>query len=165
MKWLPMFLIFAAVVPAGCRSHKTLANAESSVMNDTVTAIITESSEENNAKSVFTRLSSDLLGIRFSADSVTIGDIVIYAPEISTEAKGASLHKESEERKTSAASVAAQGFTASNSATNRTEDLNLESSLGPSVNDLSQVAIIFLILIITAIVVSKVLINRNNKQS
>lgn len=162
MKIVPFILVFVAVFLAGCRSNKTATIEESSVMNDTIAAIITEYTDENTEKSKFSTFSSDSIGIHFSADSVRVGDMVIYGPEISTEAKGLGLSQESDQKKTSTGNVGIDIFSSSGSATNKAEDIAKETSLGPTAGDAFLIVGLLIAFFIVCVVIPKYPPNRNN---
>lgn len=145
----------------GCRSHKTATVAEASVMNDTIAAIITETSDENIDKSEVSSLSSDSLNIHFSADSITVGNMVIYGPKFVADAHGTNVHHAAAEKKLSADSVAAHVFTSSKAVDNKTEDIKHDTNTGPSVGDIFQIAAFMVVLILAVVMVRKFIFNRH----
>lgn len=161
MKNLLILFAIMAVSLTACRSHKTAIAAESSVMNDTIAAIITETSDENIEKSKFSSLSSDSLNIHFTADSITVGDMVIYGPKFVADAHGTNVHHSASEKTLSTDSVAANFFTASNAVANKTEDIKHDTNTGPSVGDIFQIAGFMVVLILAVVMVRKFIFNRH----
>lgn len=161
MKNLLLLFVIMAVPLTACRSHKTAIVAESSVMNDTTAAIITEISDENIEKTKFSSLTSDSLNIHFSADSIAIGDMVIYGPKILTEAHGANVHQIASEKKVSSDSIAANVVTSSKAVDNKTESIKNKTYTGPSIGDIFQIAGFTVVLILAAVMVRKFIFNRN----
>lgn len=161
MKNLLILFAIMAVSLTGCRSHKTATVAESRVMNDTIAAIITETSDENIDKSEFSSLSSDSLNIHFSADSITVGDMVIYGPKFVADAHGANLHHNASEKKLSSDSVAANVFTSTRAADNKAESINNKTDTGPSIGDIFQIAGFMVVLILAVVMVRKFIFNRH----
>ena len=162
MKNLLILFALMAVSLTGCRSHKTATVAESSVMNDTIAAIITETSDENLDKSEYSSLSSDSLNIHFSADSITVGDMVIYGPKFVADAHGTNVHHNASEEKLSSVSVAANVFTSSKAVANKAEDIKHDTNTGPSIGDIFQIAGFIVILILAVVMVRKFIFNRHN---
>lgn len=161
MKNLPILFALMAVSLTGCRSHKTATVAESSVMNDTIAAIITETSDENIDKTEFSTLSSDSLNIHFSADSITVGDMIIYGPKFVADAHGTNVHHNASEKKLTSDSVAANVFTSSKAVANKAEDIKHDTNTGPSIGDISQIAAFMVVLILAVVMVRKFIFNRH----
>lgn len=161
MKNLLILFAIMAVSLTGCRSHKTATVAESRVMNDTIAAIITETSDENIDKSEFSSLSSDSLNIHFSADSITVGDMVIYGPKFVADAHGTNIHHNASEKKISSDSVDANVFTSSKAEANKTENIKHDTNTGPSIGDIFQIAAFIVVLILAVVMVRKFIFNRH----
>lgn len=161
MKNLLLLFVIMAVSLTACRSHKTAIVAESSVMNDTTAAIITEISDENIEKTKFSSLSSDSLNIHFSADSIAIGDMVIYGPKILAEAHGANVHQIASEKKISSDSIAANVVTSSKAVDNKTESIKNKTYTGLSIGDIFQIAGFTVVLILAAFMIRKFIFKRN----
>lgn len=156
-------IVFAitAVSLTGCRSHKTATVAEACVMNDTIAAIITETSDENIDKSEFSSLSSDSLNIYFSADSITVGDMVIYGPKFVADAHGTNFHHSALEKKLSSDSVAANVFTSSKAVANKTENIKHDTNVGPSIGDIFQIVGFIVVLTLAVVMLRKLIFNRH----
>lgn len=87
MKTHILFLVLAMVILSGCRSHKEVATSEVIMTNDSIRSDLTSKSELKTEAFDFLDFSADDLQIIFKADSVKVGDSVIYNPEISTTSK------------------------------------------------------------------------------
>lgn len=161
MKNLLILFALMAVSLTGCRSHKTATVAESSVMNDTIAAIITETSDESIDKTEISTLSSDSLNIHFSADSITVGDMVIYGPKFVADAHGTTVHHSASEKTLSSDSVAANVVTSSKAVDNKTENIKHDMNTGPSIGDIFQIAGFIVVLILAVVMVRKFIFNRH----
>lgn len=162
MRRILLVSLIVAATLTGCRAQKESTITQTSVMSDSVVAVISGSSEANIAKSVDILLSSDSLGFFFAADSVRLGDIVIYKPEILTEAKGASLREESREKKMYADSVSAQFDSTTAVASKNTSIVKQKTSVGPSFGDLFKGAAIMIVLCFACVKLRKFISNRLN---
>lgn len=160
MKNLLILFAIMIVLLTGCRSHKAATVFESSVMNDTIATIINESSGENIEKSQFSMFSADSLGFRLSADSITVGKMVIYGPEISTEGKGVTLRNEFNVKAVAADVISASVYSSSTSTNDKVEDVVQNVSSVPSPGDFFQFAGFLVILLIAAIMVRKFMIRK-----
>lgn len=87
MKSPILLLVLATLVFSGCRSHKEMTASEVSVTNDSISSDLTSNSELKTEAFDFLDFSADDLQIIFKADSVKVGDTVIYNPEITTTSK------------------------------------------------------------------------------
>lgn len=152
MKKFFIFFFVAAVVLAGCRSRKAEVTVASSVMNDTVSAIITEKSVENTEKSEISIFSSDSIGLRFSADSIRVGEVTIYGPVVMTEAKDVSLRQGTDEIIKSEDSVITRVATSFNTAENISTDLSTETTGGPTLGEILSFVGLIIGMIITFVV-------------
>lgn len=84
----PIFLlVMATLIFSGCRSHKEMATSEVCVTNDSISTDLDSRTELKTEAFDFFDFSADDLQIIFKADSVKVGDSVIYNPEISTSSK------------------------------------------------------------------------------
>lgn len=163
MKRLFIFFFVVAAVLAGCRSRKAEVSVASSVMNDSVAAIITEKSVENSEKSENSFFSSDSIGLRFSADSIRVGDVTIYGPVVMTEAKDVSLRQRSDERTISEDTVTARATSSFNLVDNRSTDLEAETTAGPTMGEVLDVVGFIMMLVITFVMfylVIRIVFNR-----
>lgn len=87
MKTHVLFLVLDMVILSGCRSHKEMTTSEVTVTNDSISSDLTSNSELNTEAFDLLDFSADDLQIIFKADSVKVGDTVIYNPEITTTSK------------------------------------------------------------------------------
>ena len=155
-----LLFVLMSFALTGCRSHKTATVAESSVMNDTIAAIITETSVENIDNFKFSSLSSDSLNIHFSADCITVGDMVIYGPKFVADAYGTNVHHGESEKKMSTDSVAANVFTSTRAADNKVLNIKHDTNTGPSIGDIFQIAGFLVVLILATVIIRKFILKR-----
>lgn len=87
MKSPILLLVLGTLVLSGCRTHKEMTTSEVTVTNDSISSDLTSNSELKTEAFDFLDFSADDLQIIFKADSVKIGDTVIYNPEITTTSK------------------------------------------------------------------------------
>lgn len=87
MKTHVLFLVLAMVILSGCRSHKEMTTSEVTGTNDSISSDLTSKSELKTEAFDLLDFSADDLQIIFKADSVKVGDSVIYNPEITTTSK------------------------------------------------------------------------------
>lgn len=87
MKSPILLLVLATLILSGCRTHKEMTTSEVTVTNDSISSDLTSNSELKTEAFDFLDFSADDLQIIFKADSVKIGDTVIYNPGITTTSK------------------------------------------------------------------------------
>ena len=83
MRRLILILCLTAIV-TGCRSHKEAAAVSSALMNDTVSVSQVKKTQSDTEIILGTALTADSVNIRFTADSIRVGDKVIYGPHLSS---------------------------------------------------------------------------------
>lgn len=154
-------IIFVATL-TGCRTQKETTKTQASVRSDSVAAVISERAEAKIAESDDILMSSDSLGLFFSADSVRLGNIVVYKPELLAEAKGARLHGESHEEKMSVDSVSAQFGLTTAVASDSSSKVKQKASVGPSIWDIIEFAAFMVILCFACVKLRKFISNRLN---
>lgn len=87
MKSPILLLVLVTLVLSGCRTHKEMTTSEVTVTNDSISSDLTSKSELKTEAFDFLDFSADDLQIIFKADSVKVGDTVIYNPEFTTTSK------------------------------------------------------------------------------
>lgn len=87
MKSPILLLVLVTLVLSGCRTHKEMTTSEVTVTNDSISSDLTSNSELKTEAFDLLDFSADDLLIIFKADSVKVGDSVIYNPEITTTSK------------------------------------------------------------------------------
>lgn len=156
MMRLPLIIIgLLAALVAGCRTHKEVRTAETRVISDTLSVLVTKNSTANAENIRFFNLRSDSLGLRFTADSIRAGDVTVYGPEIVAAARGADLAQGSQEMTEAADSAAVRAEAASDRADDRHTDLRQDTETGPSAGDFIKFALFFVILGLSGLVVRK----------
>lgn len=154
-------MVFVATL-TGCRVQKDTTTTQTSVRSDSVAAVISARAEAKIAESVDILMSSDSLGFFFSADSVRLGNIVVYNPELLAEAKGARLHRESHEEEMSVDSVSAQFGLTTAVASDSSSKVKQQTSVGPSIWDIIKFAVFMVIICFACIKLRKFISNRLN---
>lgn len=98
MKVPIFFLIIAMVICSGCRAHKEVAASEVCVTNDSISSDITSNWGIKTETFDIREFSAEDLQIIFKADSVKVGDSVIYNPQITTMSKNPKVSETSAQK-------------------------------------------------------------------
>ena len=114
MKSTILLLVLATLVFSGCRSHKEVAASEVIMTNDSISSDLTSKSELKTEAFDFLDFSADDLLIIFKADSVKVGDSVIYNPEITTTSKKPKVQETSGQKSEAKQEVKSELKTGSN---------------------------------------------------
>lgn len=117
MKSPTFLLVLAMLIFSGCRSHKEMTTSEVCVINDSISADLDSRAELKTEAFDFIDFSADDLQIIFKADSVKVGDSVIYNPEISTSSKKPKIQETSGQKTDAKEEVEAEIKSGSHSST------------------------------------------------
>jgi len=148
MKFFHTFFLVVLIILSGCRSHKAVTASEMTVTHDSISADIALKSEISADDFKIFDFSAENLEILLKADSIKVGDSVIYHPEISTAVKKPKVSEQSSkqtvEKEDVKADIKAGSNTSSQKSSKEVRDVKRSYSWGLPTAIISLVVLLLL---------------------